>query len=1687
MALAKTVAYTPFNKTSFGYGSGEIAAAHNSLTNVKIIITKTSGNWDETGHISTKGSGGAIPSYNKSQFEWSVEGTKADVDAVLDALDFFPADYPAIRTWTTTATKPNATNGTYANENPADTVPIPDTVFSLKVYNPDSSYALVSTNAVTFDATQPTFGKVRPFWSTAPTDQDLSTSAHSAVSGGLVNMGVIAQGSDTDPLTVTCEFRNYGTTTQYTGSAYGQFTPADKQFIGDKKSGTINTTNNRINFTGTKAEVQSFLNNVRYYRQSNKLAFDMFFTLSNGVVGSTLTKSVWYSDNVIGLTTVPGQSFIEDTAASWDFGALTTSSIPADVDVFAATITVPTAAASNITSSTAGITQSYTAGTGVYLVSHSSEATLLTALRNITFTPETDYAEATTNMTVQLTYTGSAISSSYTSASQTVVVSGTGVEEMGNTSTAHTYSEDNAYSFNTGTVPQIVHNANNNFTVTFTMGAATGRLEAPSGAATLTNVGNGVFTLAGTRNNVNADLLILKYIPATDFSGNHTISFSSIRTSGGGSPPTTTGSFTMTGIEVGELSISQLIDQAWDEDVTQLFDSGLQITDTADEVEGGAAFGSPYIIACEMYNAGGSIYTDGTLQVATASQGSLSISATNGQGGNGAFGGNALTISGTKAEVNTALQNLEFVPDANFEGAGPWIYYYIKRVTDNVYLTPIGGTGFSYPPEVVSKFLSASNTAEASISQKTLTWEENVTKQFDSGIAILDKATENTSYTNSPTAFFGTEYKLETWMTDSIANSTANYFTHGVLNTATPGTMTLTGTGASGSSLTMTGSKLEINNALASMKFIPDIDYFGAGPVVWYKVTRVYDSEVTIPFVSSTTTSFSTNTATSNFAITVPSNIAWNEDQIESLSFNSGIVINDKATENPDHASYFNTTFEIEARAKHYKVLTAGSFDTGTPHTIVTVGNTDFTAIGASANTVGVNFTPTGVGSGTGTASASQPMNDAVWNCTNNGGATVTGIGTNASRLNITGTKAQVNIAVANMKMIPNLDMTTPTDHLPAANSFWFEYKISRKHDSLIYNHYASGSTNFNLGTAIDPYFTTVSPDTMAYNEDTSTTIFAGKDVGITETATADPLYPGNAVTYQVEVEISPNADGQWGTTGSSTYVTAVGNAEDVNAELKALVFTPTLDSSNNPSILYKQTRYLAGGATVVQADGTVNIGTVTGTPVIPYVTTVLPAMAFLERTIVSPFSGKTIGITETVNPIYSATYTVELECTPSSDAKFTSNNSDKIILTGTKAAVNAAIEALQVTPIADTNINFDILYSQTRHITGLADVVQATDVNIGTATGTDYPEFRYGTANQNIQYFVNVEYISGVDTTLFNQIMEVEILAQLQSYSTWQHFDYEKMSLTLSSADVLLTPKQLAKNKGVPYERPITILDEAVGAQYKIIFSGGSLDAAKLIIEDTGWGTKEDIHALLDNGIYVNGKKSAHHNTNYTANFTLHKKVYTGAETQIANGHLTYKFQSGIELWSVAQENSTTAYQKRPDWPIYGANTLSSKTSWEKSWHDYTYYGVNPFSNQGFEKTGYANDLRYNFYNYRYNLSGINPNTGIQESVTPIGSARKETNDKGTSLFNVYQTTQPYHGKLTYADTDLSFFAMPTPKPYGGTTVSNATFDGTSRLSTTLQFPYFLIYPTLWNKWGVKITVPISYDSLMWPYNYKA
>jgi hypothetical protein len=64
----------------------------------------------------------------------------------------------------------------------------------------------------------------------------------------------------------------------------------------------------------------------------------------------------------------------------------------------------------------------------------------------------------------------------------------------------------------------------------------------------------------------------------------------------------------------------------------------------------------------------------------------------------------------------------------------------------------------------------------------------------------------------------------------------------------------------------------------------------------------------------------------------------------------------------------------LDAIVSPYNSTTAGSFVANTVYTIVSLGTTDFMALGAVSNTVGIVFKSTGIGSGTGTAKAAREL-----------------------------------------------------------------------------------------------------------------------------------------------------------------------------------------------------------------------------------------------------------------------------------------------------------------------------------------------------------------------------------------------------------------------------------------------------------------------------------------------------------------------------------------------------------------------------------------------------------------------------------------------------------------------------------------------------------------------------------------
>lgn len=106
----------------------------------------------------------------------------------------------------------------------------------------------------------------------------------------------------------------------------------------------------------------------------------------------------------------------------------------------------------------------------------------------------------------------------------------------------------------------------------------------------------------------------------------------------------------------------------------------------------------------------------------------------------------------------------------------------------------------------------------------------------------------------------------------------------------------------------------------------------------------------------------------------------------------------------------------------------AGSFSVGQSYQIVSVGSTNFIAIGASSNTVGVVFTATGVGSGTGTADSLAPV-FITWSWTS---ATV---GANASIINSGAPRATITFDTAGTYVVSCRISSTTANDSPATQT----------------------------------------------------------------------------------------------------------------------------------------------------------------------------------------------------------------------------------------------------------------------------------------------------------------------------------------------------------------------------------------------------------------------------------------------------------------------------------------------------------------------------------------------------------------------------------------------------------------------------------------------------------------------------
>lgn len=94
--------------------------------------------------------------------------------------------------------------------------------------------------------------------------------------------------------------------------------------------------------------------------------------------------------------------------------------------------------------------------------------------------------------------------------------------------------------------------------------------------------------------------------------------------------------------------------------------------------------------------------------------------------------------------------------------------------------------------------------------------------------------------------------------------------------------------------------------------------------------------------------------------------LTWSSAIVERAAFATSLDIAINKDDGSGNAETVTTA--TPATGSTGALILAGLFVAGTKYEIVTVGTTDFTAVGAASNTVGLVFTATGIGLGTGTA-----------------------------------------------------------------------------------------------------------------------------------------------------------------------------------------------------------------------------------------------------------------------------------------------------------------------------------------------------------------------------------------------------------------------------------------------------------------------------------------------------------------------------------------------------------------------------------------------------------------------------------------------------------------------------------------------------------------------------------------------
>jgi len=581
--------------------------------------------------------------------------------------------------------------------------------------------------------------------------------------------------------------------------------------------------------------------------------------------------------------------------------------------------------------------------------------------------------------------------------------------------------------------------------------------------------------------------------------------------------------------------------------------------------------------------------------------------------------GNAYSITNVGSITLFANGSYSFTPLPNYTGAVPSVNY---TVSDG-----FGGTDSS----VLTLSINPINDAPANVVPGPATTTED-TPLVITGVTVSD--VDGGSLTT----------------TISIPSGA------GILSVVTGGGAGITGNGTN--SVVITGSAAQINAALASITYTPTADYNTGTPAAPFNL-NVLTSDGTLSDsdnIAITVTPFAditADTVSTDEDVAAVFNVLTGTNGATADSFeNAGRAVT-SVTQGANGTVTFNVNGTITytpspnwsgSDSFTYTVTSGGVTETTTVNvSVASVNDAPVNVIPASQTTsedtalVITGVTVADVEGGALTTTISIPSGAGTLSVVTGGGAGITGNGTNS--VVITGSAAQINVALASITYTPTADYNTGTPAAP------FNLNVLTSDGSL--------SDSDNIAITVTPV-ADIAADTISTDEDTAAVfnVLTG-----TNGATADGFENGGravtSVTQGAHGSVSFNANGE-------------------------LTYTPNSNYVGSDSFTYTVT---SGGVTETTI---VNIS-VNATNDVPV--NVVPGAQSTEEDTVLVITG--VSVSDLDGDVLTTTLSIPsgagtLSVVTGGGAGISGNGTNSVVISGSAAQINAALASITYTPTAD-------------------------------------------------------------------------------------------------------------------------------------------------------------------------------------------------------------------------------------------------------------------------------------------------------------------------------------------------------------------------------------------------------------------